>query len=183
MSCDNYNPELQTLERGLGGCHGHGLHHDGNTYTISMYDSRLSCYYGDLAEGGFVIDKKAVLETRPGLAVSSPLCDPRLTEDEVDRLADHVTKDSFLLNTFCNEPDSGFHGVACLAKASLASPDKEPGAFDHVSPAALARWWASRGARVGKRQGSYIVWNNGDYEAIRPAVYRYKLANGQIVTE
>ncbi|SRR6266568_5422193 len=40
------------------------------------------------------------------------------------------------------------------------------GAMDCISATTLALWWLKRGARVGRRIGNMIVWNDGTQEEI-----------------
>jgi hypothetical protein len=41
--------------------------------------------------------------------------------------------------------------------------------FDKVSAAYLARYWGSRGARIGKRVGESVFWLDSTRQAIEPA--------------
>lgn len=178
---NQYEPRLKTLERGLAGCHGCGVGADGNAFTVTMYDSRLSCYYGDLVEGGFVIDNQAVLDADPSLAYLAPMVSATLHDGEIDRLDARVEPDNFLLGMFAEQPD-GYGTVARLAVAQLgASPTEEPGPMDYVSPGRFAAWWANRRARVGQRQGDTIVWTDGTVDQIRSIAERY-MVNGVAVT-
>jgi hypothetical protein len=63
-----------------------------------------------------------------------------------------------------------------LARLALAAPDC--GAFDEVAPDVFAAWWRAHGARVGRRRGEVIVWDNGTEEAIRPFARRFLKDDG-----
>jgi hypothetical protein len=134
-----------------------------------MYDTRLAAYFGELVEGGFVIDKSAALAERPSLAVTQPMCKGSLpvgTRDEFQG-----AENSFVAHALANGGPEVHGSFSTLAKLAIAAP--KCGMFDDVAPDVFADWWRAHGARVGIRQGEYIVWDNGDHEAIRPFESRY----------
>lgn len=159
---DGYDVRLATLEIGLGGCH--GQHAEGRA-SVTMYDRRLSAYYGELVEGGFVIDKRAVVEANPGLAVMAPLCRGDLPAGRRDVF--QTRPDPVMAAALCD--GESFGAVAALM---VAAPDC--GAFDDAAPDVYAAWWRARGAQVGVRCGDRIVWADGSIEAIRPAGQRWQ---------
>ncbi len=159
---DGYDVRLATLEIGLGGCHGQYAE---RRASVTMYDRRLSAYYGELVQGGYVIDKAQVLDANPGLAVLAPLCRGGLPAGTRNVFRDRVDP---VMGAALSDPES-FGGVAALM---IAAP--ECGAFDDVSPDVFAAWWGSRGARVGVRHGDRIEWADGTAEAIRPAAQRWQ---------
>ena len=173
-----YDPELLTLSRGLAGCHGETARS-----SVSIPDSRLSCYLGDVAPGGYVIDNRAVLDKHPGLAILAPMCSGRIAPDEVDRLADRVEPDNWLLGLFAGEDGHPFQGTAKLAQAQLSADGKAPGPMDFVGPKVHALWWLRHGARVGQRENGTIRWSDGTVETIRPPAERFQLANGEHITD
>ena len=143
---------------GLAGNHGEGVSADGNSYSTSWYlrgpDEFLECipshYKPSEVDGCIIIDKRAVLEERPGLAVTQPLVSAKLEGDEIDRLRErhpHI-EDSIILQAMAHG-DSQQRGLAALAVVCAHDTSDEPGAFDYVSPTRFARWWAKQGARVG----------------------------------
>jgi hypothetical protein len=160
-----YELRLAVLSIGLAGCYGDGI--DG--CHITYYDSRLRPYFGELVEGGFVIDKSAVLEAKPDLSVLSPLCKGSLPAGTRD--AFHGAAGSIVAHSIANEPDNPAAG---LARLMLAIPDC--GAFDDVAPDVYAAWWAKHGARIGQRRGNKIVWADGTEEIIPPFAQRYEQA-------
>ena len=162
-----YEQRLVVLQIGLGGVSGHMT--DGG--TVTFYDRRLAPYYGELVEGGYVLDKRAALEARPGLAVLSPMCKGSLAAGQRDPFCG--AEGSIVAQAIASEPENPACGLARLA---LAAP--ECGAFDDVAPDVFADWWRAHGARVGRRFGGVIVWDDGMTEAIRPFARRYLKGDG-----
>jgi hypothetical protein len=81
-----YQQRLAVLQLALGGLSGEttdGAH-------VTFYDRRLAAYLGELVEGGYVLDQRAALRARPGLAVLSPLC-TRTTATEAEVAAPRPT--------------------------------------------------------------------------------------------
>jgi hypothetical protein len=118
----------------------------------------LRPYLGELAEGGHVIVKTAVLDERPGLAVRAPLCNGALAQGEKVPFAG------------C-ERNMAVQEVASRSD-SPAAPDCR--SFDTVAPDVYVAWWAGHGARVGQRHGDSIVWADGSTEAIPPFASRFE---------
>lgn len=151
-------------------------HQFGKSGSVHAYDSRITCYYGQLIDGGIVIDRHDVLDKRPSLSISSPMLDSHIKQ--VSRFADAIaTNDNFMLDAL-SDPGS-FGGLATLAKA--ATTDKAIGAFDYLPLSQWVAWWKNLGARVGRRVGDNIVWDDGEVDPIRPAESRWAV-NGTIVS-
>jgi len=147
-----------------------------NSATMgTAYDRRLSCYYGCLVEGGFVLDKREPLLQDHSLAFKSPMhCASLDASGEVDYFADSPASKSWLVDAIANDPNTGeFGALARYAKAN-------PGGFDRVPTIVYLAWWRERGARVGFRKGDTIVWDDGTVEEIRPVEERW-MVNGEIV--
>ena len=148
---------IYVMSFGLGGNSGDGVSKDGNTYSSSWYLSgpdefvRLipEHYNPSEVDGCLVIDKRAVLETRPGLAFRAPMCNARLGEGEIDRFRDITgVEDSMVLQAFA-QGDNQQRSLAALAAVSIADISEQPGPLDYVTPVAYAAWWREHGARVG----------------------------------
>jgi hypothetical protein len=157
-----YEQRLAVLSVGLAGCHGDTV--DGA--SISFYDRRLAPYLGELVEGAWVIDKSAVLESRPGLAVLAPLCRGDLPLGTRQPFAG--AEGSLVAHAIASDPDNP---AAPLAQLALLAP--ACGAFDDVSPDVYAAWWQGHGARVGQRRGDVIAWADGEQEPIPPFAQRW----------
>lgn len=158
-----YDQRLAVLEIGLGGCSGS---YAAENARVTMYDKRISAYYGDVVEGGFVIVKTAILDARPSLAFSSPMCQGNLplgTRDEFQGAAG-----SIVAHAIASDGENPARGLAAMM---IANP--KCGAFDFVAPDVYAAWWREAGAKVGVRRGDRIEWDNGDSEAIRPVESRW----------
>jgi hypothetical protein len=158
----SYERRLMVLGRGLAGCSG-----EGKGSSITYYDSRLRPYFGELLEGGYVVDKREVLEERPGLAVLSPMCDGGLPLGAVDEFKS--AEGSLVAQAIASGGEGSFRDLARLA---LAAP--RCGAFDFVAADVYAAWWKDHGARVGRRVGEVIRWDDGSEESIRPFETRYQ---------
>jgi hypothetical protein len=162
-----YEQRLAVLQIALGGVSGHTT----TGSTVTYYDRRLAPYYGELVEGGYVLDKRAALEARPGLAVLSPMCKGNLAAGQRDPFGG--AEGSIVAQAIASEPEN----PACvLARLALAAP--ECGAFDDVAPDLFVDWWRAHGARVGRRFGAVIVWDDGLTETIRPFARRYLRDDG-----
>lgn len=145
--------------------------------SVHAYDRRITCYYGQLIDGGIVIDRHDVLDRRPSLAISSPILDSHIKQ--VSRFADAVAGcDTFMLDVLSDQ--SAFGGLATLAKA--ATTDKAIGSFDKLPVSQWVAWWKNLGARIGQRVGNNIVWDDGEVDPIRPAESRWNV-NGVIVQD
>jgi hypothetical protein len=164
---DEYEPEYAVLSRGLGGCHADTI--DGASVTI--YDSRLQAYLGNVVEGGYVIDNRAVLDRNPGLVLRSPMCEAKLLPGSINRFRDAcpAPERSIVAAAIASNPENGYCG---LARLMLACPDAFEG-FNFVAPDVYAGWWLQNGARVGERHGKYVLWSDGKEELILAAERRY----------
>jgi hypothetical protein len=148
---------IYVMSFGLGGNSGDGITKHGSTYSSSWYLNgpdefiRLIPQHYDPREvdGCFVIDKREVLEERPGLAIRAPMCNARLAEGEIDRFRDIKEVGSSLVLRAFAQGDNQQRSMAALAAISLADQSEEPGSLDYVGPAAYAAWWRKHGARVG----------------------------------
>jgi hypothetical protein len=185
QTIEKYDAKLVTLERGLCGCYGECLPEtwgDGNVSKVSRsgMGRTISAYFGDLIEGGHVIDKREVLEKHPGLAIRSPVCDASLPLGRTSRFVDVVpnVEESLCARAIASCED---HPMSAVARMMIAAPDC--GSYDMVAPDVLAQWWGAHGAKVGRRFGNRIVWANGDESEIRPAENRYMLATGEFVED
>lgn len=121
---------------------------------------------GELAEGGYIIDLRPLVE-HPNIVswvVQAPLCSGRIKGD-IERLPDNVRQAAREMAPFL---DGDYQGLAAMAAQSVGEPEdsSSAGPFDSVSAEYLAIYWGSRGARVGKRVGDKIVWSDGDEEPI-----------------
>ena len=97
-------------------------------------------------EGAFVLDKRAVLEDRPGLAVSMPMVDSELKPEAVDR---------------CPQPSgamlAGLQG-SFKQLATIKAADPKFSGLDTVSVETFVDLWRKVGARVGRIIDGQIEW-------------------------
>jgi len=141
---------------GLGGNYGEGVSDSGNPFSSSWYldgpDAFLRSIPGHYdpreVDGCLVVDKRELLDAKPGLAYRSPMCKATLHDGEINRFRDFGNvADSLVLHAFA-QGDSQQRGLAALAAVSLVA-NGEPAPLDFLSPVAYAAWWRKRGARVG----------------------------------
>jgi len=163
LCTETYEQRVAVLWIGLAGVHSDNVDGSATTY----YDTRLRAYYGEVVEGGFVIDKSKVLDKKPGLAISSPMCKGCLNPGVVDAMPD--PSDSIVAHAIANDPNNPMKGLAQLAVATKG----KFGGLDFIAPDLFAAWWLEKGARVGKRVGDFIEWTDGK-EQIPKFEERYK---------
>ena len=110
-------------------------------------------YDPEQMEGCWLIDKRAVLEERPGLAFLAPMCDPGLQDEEVNRLMDRdYMKDDFILSLLSEFAKAGWASI--IASGAV-------GGLDYVSPALYVAWWQDKGAKIGRVIKGAAVWLEG----------------------
>ncbi len=115
--------------------------------AIEAYD--LDQVWPLLCEGGYVVDLRP-LQDCPDIirwVWECPLCNGQLEGEEMLRLADLTSA-----------------GVYRHLARLLALDTPESGPFDRVSATHIARYWLSRGARVGCRVRGEIQWSDGSVE-------------------
>jgi hypothetical protein len=108
--------------------------------SVTIPDNRLNCYLGDLIENGVVLDKRTCNESDIIFGLfSSPMLDCTLPNASCKRMLGQVES--------CNDI-SDLKG------------------FDYVSLDLYLDYWASKGARIGVRQGNQIHWRDGKVQDI-----------------
>jgi hypothetical protein len=146
----------RSVSFGLGGNDADRVSDSGNTFTSSWYlnspEQFLECIPGHYdpseVDGCLVVDKRAVLDRKPGLAYRAPMCKATLHDGETDRFRDiREIEDSIVLKAFA-DGDAQQRTLAALAAVSLV-PNDEPAPLDFISPVAYAAWWRKHGAHVG----------------------------------
>lgn len=139
---------------------GHTCH--GSTSGIWPLERALS----DLVEGGYIIDLRPLAE-HPQL-VSWVFCAPmpngQLEGDEKAALSDEVRQSA---REMLPGLQGTFQQLALLIAIRAGEPmDGSAGPFDTVSASYRARYWGSRGARIGKRMGRVLCWSDGEQSLI-----------------
>ena len=128
---ETYEERFALLQVALGGVSGQTV--DGASCTV--YDRRLMPYLGEVVEGGYVLDKRSVLEERPSLALLSPLCRGDLPVGTVRRFRDSVPhpEESIVAQSIMTSPEHPLRGLVGLM---TQCPDCE--SFDDVAPDVFA---------------------------------------------
>lgn len=105
-----------------------------------------------------VIDKRAVLQQNPCLAIKSPMVNAKLPAGAISRFADILADpaDSLVVRSFA-QGDSQQRGLAAMA---IAAATTTFGGLDDVAPDVYLEWWRSHGARIGRMDtdGCRILW-------------------------
>lgn len=116
--------------------------------SITIYDRRLEAYYGDLAEGGLVLDKRPCRENDEFIkrVVCGPMHGQHLPSKTRDSWGKHIPCESA----------------------------KEASGFDLVSTDLYLSYWRELGAKIGYRKGNYIEWENGEKDEIPSEEDRWK---------
>lgn len=175
MSRDAYNPEYTYLAIAEAGCYANAPNRfEGEIpASVTIPDNRLSCYYGDVVEGGTIMDKRPAFQRNDSACVRAVYSGPMLQDNlpaltlkrcqwmEGDQL---LTADS---ESVIME-EEGFFLKSGGQRIKLS-------AFDHLSLDLYCQLWRQLGARVGKRVGMTIRWEDGEDELIRPESERWKL--------
>jgi len=143
---------------GLGGNGGDGIEGN-NSFHSSWYigPDELQRYIdagnypAEEMEGCWLVDKIALLEQKPGLAFTSPMVNPLLKPEQVDRLQDrdHM-KDTFTATLLTEFTRAGW-GALVLSGAY--------GGLDFVSPDIYVKWWAEKGALIGRVIDGKVTWS------------------------
>lgn len=153
---------------GFGGNHGDGFDANGHVFSSSWYlrPEQLQQYISnghypaDQMEGCILIDKRAVLQERPGLSIDAPMVNLKLADADVSRAADRLDHPAARLVMSAiaeNQP-----GIGVLAAKALIDPTYI--GLDYVSPAAYVAWWRAHGATIGRVEHGMVIW-----EAANPA--------------
>jgi hypothetical protein len=149
MSRDAYENKYTTLGIAAGGVYAT----IGDDCNVTMYDRRLSPYYGDLAEGGIVIDKRPCLSHSSfiEMVISGPMLKESLPSHSCERMFSDVQP--------CDD-------ARCCK------------GMDCISMDLYLDLWRPLGAKIGKRVGNEIVWENGDVSVIPDEKDRWKNVEG-----
>lgn len=153
------------LERGEGvGALRYSPEYGGSKTSITIYDTRLTPYLGNLKPGAVVIDKRE-LRSHPMFVrwvLGCPMVDLSLKGSETDP----IDRDAAARMAPALE---GAFGTL----AEMAASDPDYTGLDHVSLDAYVAWWRKRGAKIGKRKGNRIAWEDGSFTQIPTEALRY----------
>lgn len=149
MTVEEYKQEYTTLGIALAGCYATapGYTKD-STCSITIYDKRLNAYLGNLVEGGTVIDKRTCAESDVIQYVfNGPMLKETLPSGTVDRMWE---------------------------KGPMPYDGSEYRSSDFIALDLYISFWKNLGARIGKRIGDSIHWNDGEIQAIPSAEMRWQ---------
>ena len=142
-----YKNSYDILGIALGGCYAQELSKHYGYVRISIPDKRLQCYYGDVKEGGILVDKRSCEESViVHGSVSGPMLDMALPEKT--------------------------RSVVFEGSKECLDPEGCSG-FDTISLDLYLMYWRKRGARIGKRVGNKVEWEGGFSEEIVPESKRF----------
>lgn len=159
MRREAYKPEYTTLMIAMGGCYATAPGEYSSTYNhISIPDGRMTCYFGDVVEGGWVVDKRPCIDRED--FVHMVVCGPLLKES---------LPDGMKLELFSNQP-------------KVCEDAKECSGSDYVSLDLYLKLWRDMGARLGQRKDNEVHWENGEVTDIPNETERY-MVDGKIRQE
>lgn len=150
-----------------------GVHHYDPTSGYARggstdFRSTLQRALPDLAEGGYVFDLRPLAEY-PQLThwvFRCPLHNGDIEGEFVQRLPEPVRQAAEQLQPSLFG-DMALAAMLMTTSNQEARTEKEPaGSFDRVSAAYLAGYWRRRGARVGRRIGDLVRWEDGEIQPI-----------------
>lgn len=152
MSRDAYQPEYTFLCVAEAGVYAEAPNPWGDMpASVQIPDRRLSCYYGDVVEGGIILDKRPAFQRDAGACIHEAISGP-------------MRKSTL--------PPGSFEGWD--RKVIPIQQAIKIGGFDYVSLDVHVQRWRQLGARVGKRVGMTVQWEDGEIEPIRPEAERWK---------
>ena len=149
---DRYKKEYTTLGIAAAGVYATAPSKWSDTAAhLTIYDSRLTPYLGDLAEGGVVFDKRPCVDRDDfcSMVVSGPMLKESLPSghyQDWDRKVVPVTSETKL------------------------------GGFDYIALDVYLDIWRKAGAKIGIRKGDSIHWESGEVFPIPPEENRYNHA-------
>lgn len=130
----------------LVGYHGRGPNKWGPPSSISGYDTRLERAYVKLMEGGWVVDKRPAFERDHDAAYRAvfkgPIDEPSLPDWAISKLS--MDRDVYI----------------------YYPPMDSIGGTDYAGMGVYSEYWENLGARIGRRRGDNIIWNDGAIEPI-----------------
>lgn len=135
---------------------------------------RLESVLPELAEGGYVIDRRCLFDHPDAISwvAKAPGCDGQIEGGVSNRLSAEARQTAAMMAPYMG---GEFQRLALqMALEPVTIPDENvpeeedesAGPNDTVSAAYLARYWGKRGARVGKRVGDILEWNDGEKQQI-----------------
>lgn len=140
------------------GCSGHGIHKDGNSFSISGMYGEPEQHFGRVKVGGWIIDERPV-ECFVSAVFRSPLLSLRLKPDEIDRLSGKDIADSFFAQAVMSQPGNGFGQMLRYEKAdSIIRPERRFGSLDSVGLGHYLDYWRGHGARIGRVTDGGVEW-------------------------
>lgn len=144
-----------------GGMYGRGGH--------TEFRSGLQRALASLAEGGYVIDLRR-LSDRPEIRLwqfQAPMPNGDIEGADIGRFSAEARESAAQMQPFL----SGEFGVLAgmMAQKAGEPDDGSAGPFDRVSAAYLARYWGTKGARIGRRVGNCLRWQDGEEQEILPS--------------
>jgi hypothetical protein len=135
--------------------------------TMSSYDRMLAPFLSELIEGGVVIDKWSIPDPLfSKLVISGPMCSAMLADDAVDPCPS--------IPSYMLAPGGLEGGFKDLAAVKVAKPTW--GGLDLVSVKSFTAMWREAGARIGKRVGNVIQWEDGAVDPVPPKGSRVPLS-------
>ena len=150
METRQYKPEYTYLGIAAGGVYARmpNRYSKDTSVSVTIYDTKLSPYFGDMAENGIVVDKRPCIDHED--FVSAVVCGPMLQE------------------SLPPKSKRTWDGVVPCESA------KDANSLDFISLDLYLDCWRALGACIGRRVGDTIEWESGLTVAIPLAEKRYE---------
>lgn len=150
-----YKKEYTTLGIAAAGCYATCppvQYGNGTTVesSVSIPDSRLIPYLGDLADGGVVIDKRPCIKR--------------------DDFVHWIVKGPMLKESL----PGGCRNVPFSRDIIPCDDPKACGGYDYIALDLYMELWRGLGARIGTRVGDVIKWEDGEVFPIPPEEERFQ---------
>lgn len=151
-----YEQKYLTLGIGAAGVYATAPNPYGDTpASVSISDTRLRAYFGEVVEGGRVMDKRTVDPYKlVHWVISGPMEKASLPPQTVERFAWKFGGDNL---THCEDAITGHCG-----------------SLDYISTDLYDKLWRELGAGIGFRRGDFIEWEDGSHTAIPPFEKRWE---------
>jgi hypothetical protein len=146
------NEKVVLVQFGLGG---HSIIFNRKGSSLSGYSNPENFFQENkeiIANNTPVIDKRSILEISPFLAFQSPLIDPTLQDNQIDKCPQPSEAMAFGL--------SGSFQTLLLLQEHHKMQSKEAGPLDSIGINDFINWWRSKGAKIGKVVNNSFVWEN-----------------------
>jgi len=150
---------FDVIDVGLGGFGGQNRLSNSRTSGYSSNPEELA---SELHNNGVIIDKRAILRERPGLAITEPML---TMNPDVSRFSDIIAdpSDSIMCTAMMSDPGNAF---GTMLKIASSQNTDDYGALDQIPLSIYCARWLKYGAVIGVRRGNKVEWSNGKVQTL-----------------